>query len=47
MLEIKLFGKRIELALSIGDKESAQHWKREMYAAIEARNASAQMEAMH
>lgn len=43
-LQIKLDGKRIELAMAIGDRDSAEHWKREMYAAIECRNAANQIE---
>ena len=27
----------------VGDRESAQHWKKEMYAVIEARNAAIQV----
>lgn len=42
-LEIKLYGKRIELSMLVGDRESAQHWKKEMYAVIEARNAAIQV----
>lgn len=41
-LEIKLYTKRIELSLLVDDRESAQHWKKEMYAVIEARNAAIQ-----
>lgn len=39
-LEIQLYGKRIELSMALGQRESAQHWQREMYAAINARSAT-------
>lgn len=42
-LEIKLYGKRVELAMALGRREDADYWKRELYAAIEARNATKQM----
>lgn len=43
-LQIQLDGKRIELAMALGDRASAEYWKRKMYAAIECRNAANQVE---
>lgn len=43
-LQIQLDGKRIELAMALGDRTSAEYWKREMYAAIECRKAAKQVE---
>lgn len=43
-MEIKLYGKCMELAYALGQRDDAEHWKREMYAAIECRNAANQIE---
>lgn len=43
-IEIQLYGKRMELAMAIGLRDDAEFWKREMYAAITARNAAKEME---
>lgn len=43
-IEIQLYGKRMELAMAIGQRDDAEFWKREMYAAITARNAAKEME---
>lgn len=45
-LEIKLYGKRMELAFALGQRDDAEHWKRVMYAAIAARNAAKEVEAL-
>jgi len=45
-LEIKLYGKRMELAYALGQRNDAEHWQRVMYAAIAARNAAKEVEAL-
>lgn len=44
-LEIKLYGKRMELAYALGQRDDAEHWQRVMYAAITERIVAKEMEA--
>lgn len=39
-LEAQIAGKRIEFCMAIGDRESAERYRKDMYATIEARKAA-------
>lgn len=38
-LEALLYGKNMEIAMELGEREDAEHWQRLMYAAATARRA--------
>lgn len=44
-LEARLYGKRIELYMLLGQRADAQHWLREMNAVVQARQAATLMHA--
>lgn len=44
-IEIQLYGKRMELAYALGQRNDAEHWQRVMYAAITERIVAKEMEA--